>query len=65
LEISTEQLLEVVAAMKSNSTVKYFSIANTRANDEVAKGTFHSTFFHPTTLEHSMYFIFSLRRNAW
>jgi len=37
LEISTEQLLEVVAAMKSNSTVKYFSIANTRANDEVAK----------------------------
>jgi len=37
LEISTEQLLEVVGAMKSNSSVKYFSIANTRANDEVAK----------------------------
>merc|ERR1711962_1330289 len=37
LDLTTGQLLEVVGAMKSNSSVKYFSIANTRANDEVAK----------------------------
>lgn len=39
LDISTEQMLEVISALKSNTSVKRFSIANTNANDQVAKGT--------------------------
>lgn len=39
LEVSTEQMLMVIDALKSNTSVKRFSIANTNANDQVAKGT--------------------------
>lgn len=37
MNISMQQLQEVVVAMKSNTSVKSFSIANTAANDEIAK----------------------------
>jgi len=37
LEVSTEQMLMVIDALKSNTSVKRFSIANTNANDQVAK----------------------------
>jgi len=37
LDISTSQMLEVIAALKSNTSVKKFSIANTNSNDQIAK----------------------------
>ena len=40
LDISTTQMLEVISALKSNTSVKNFSIANTNSNDQVAKGRY-------------------------
>lgn len=37
LDVSTTQMLEVIDALKSNTSVKKFSFANTNANDQIAK----------------------------